>query len=247
VRPNREHSLPVVLSVDEVQRILGCLRLPRYRVCLSTIYTCGLRLQEWLAALGRALPAGRQWPQRPKYLAPYIFRVAISNRRILKVEDGRVPIRVQRRLTRHRLSHHRSPSSAARPVARPCARARSLILKEVNRREQRRCTQTSSPPRGRGRRFPAPVLARAWLPKSGLRQTVTPAAEPPGLACDPPQSRSPRAGWRFTCADGLPLAHPAARFPKRCFALVPKWEYNLAADQHDRLSSTRIMRRLRAA
>jgi site-specific recombinase XerD len=46
VRPNREHTLPVVLSVDEVQRILGCLRLPRYRVCLSTIYTCGLRLQE---------------------------------------------------------------------------------------------------------------------------------------------------------------------------------------------------------
>ena len=46
MRPNREHSLPVVFSVDEVQRILGCLRLPRYRVCLSTIYTCGLRLQE---------------------------------------------------------------------------------------------------------------------------------------------------------------------------------------------------------
>jgi len=64
VRPKREHSLPVVLSVDEVQRILGCLRLPHYRVCLSTIYTCGLRLQEWLAALGRALPAGRRWPQR---------------------------------------------------------------------------------------------------------------------------------------------------------------------------------------
>jgi len=58
VRPNCEHTLPVLLSVDEVQRILGCLRLPRYRVCLSTIYTCGLRLQEWLAALGRALPAG---------------------------------------------------------------------------------------------------------------------------------------------------------------------------------------------
>ena len=55
----------------------------------------------------------------PKYLAPYIFRVAISNRRILRVEDGRVPIRVQRLLMCHRLSHHRSPSSAARPVARP--------------------------------------------------------------------------------------------------------------------------------
>jgi len=215
-------TLPVVLSVDEVQRILGCLRLPRYRVCLSTIYTCGLRLQEWLAALGRALPAGRRWPQRPKYLAPYIFRVAISNRRILRVEGGRVPIRAQRLLTRHGLSHHRSPSSAARPVARPCARAHSLILKEVNRREQRRCTQTGSPPRGRGHRFPAPVLVPAWRPKNRLRRTVTPAGESPGLACDPPQGRSPRAGWRFTCADGLPLAQCAARFPKRCFALIPK-------------------------
>jgi len=45
-RPNREHKLPVVLSVEEVQRILGCLRLPRYRVCLGVIYACGLRLQE---------------------------------------------------------------------------------------------------------------------------------------------------------------------------------------------------------
>jgi integrase/recombinase XerD len=46
VRPRREKKLPVVLSVAEVHRILGCLRRPRYRVCLSTIYSCGLRLQE---------------------------------------------------------------------------------------------------------------------------------------------------------------------------------------------------------
>ena len=50
-----------------------------------------------------------------KYLAPYIFRVAISNRRILKVENG-------------------------------------------------------------------------------LRQTVTPTGESPGLASDPPKNRSPRTG-----------------------------------------------------
>lgn len=46
VRPPREHKLPVVLSREEVGRILGCLRRPHYRVCLSTIYACGLRLQE---------------------------------------------------------------------------------------------------------------------------------------------------------------------------------------------------------
>ena len=102
----------------------------------------------------------------PKYLASNIFRVAISNRRILKVEGGR---------------------------------------------------------------------------------TVTPAGESPGLACDSPQGRSPRTGWRFTCEDGLPLAQSAARSPKRGFALIPKWEYNLVANQYDRLGSTRIMRRLRTA
>jgi integrase/recombinase XerD len=46
VRAPREKKLPVILSFEEVRRILGCVRLPRYRVCLSTIYSCGLRLQE---------------------------------------------------------------------------------------------------------------------------------------------------------------------------------------------------------
>lgn len=46
VRPTRENKLPVVLSVAEVQQLLGCIRKPRYRVCLSTIYACGLRLSE---------------------------------------------------------------------------------------------------------------------------------------------------------------------------------------------------------
>jgi site-specific recombinase XerD len=46
VRPPREKKLPVVLSVEEVDRVLSCLRHPRYRVCLSTIYSCGLRLKE---------------------------------------------------------------------------------------------------------------------------------------------------------------------------------------------------------
>lgn len=46
VRPRREKKLPVVFSVAEVRRILGSIRRPRYRVCLSTIYACGLRLRE---------------------------------------------------------------------------------------------------------------------------------------------------------------------------------------------------------
>lgn len=46
MRPPRERKLPVVLSREEVCRILPLVRLPVYRVCLITIYACGLRLLE---------------------------------------------------------------------------------------------------------------------------------------------------------------------------------------------------------
>ena len=46
VRAPREKKLPVILSLEEVRTILGSARLLSSRVCLSTIYSCGLRLQE---------------------------------------------------------------------------------------------------------------------------------------------------------------------------------------------------------
>jgi site-specific recombinase XerD len=46
VRPQPEHKLPVVLSREEVRRILALIRIPVYRACLTTIYACGLRLLE---------------------------------------------------------------------------------------------------------------------------------------------------------------------------------------------------------
>jgi integrase len=46
VRPKRERRLPVILTREEIQRILKCVRFPIYRVCLLTIYSCGLRLTE---------------------------------------------------------------------------------------------------------------------------------------------------------------------------------------------------------
>jgi integrase/recombinase XerD len=46
VRPPREKKLPTILSVEEARKILSGIRLLRYRVCLSTIFSCGLRLQE---------------------------------------------------------------------------------------------------------------------------------------------------------------------------------------------------------
>lgn len=45
-RPKGENKLPVVLSRDEVWRVLDAVRIAVYRVCLTTIYACGLRLME---------------------------------------------------------------------------------------------------------------------------------------------------------------------------------------------------------
>jgi integrase/recombinase XerD len=46
VRPPREKKLPVILSIKEVRDIFRHVRLLPYRTCLTTIYSCGLRLQE---------------------------------------------------------------------------------------------------------------------------------------------------------------------------------------------------------
>jgi integrase/recombinase XerD len=60
VRPPREQKLPVILSLEEVRRILQAVRLPRYRVCLSTIYSCGLRLQEGTRLQVRDIDSARR-------------------------------------------------------------------------------------------------------------------------------------------------------------------------------------------
>ena len=46
VRAAKHSQLPVVLSRAEVRALLGCVRVPLYRVCLNTIYSCGLRISE---------------------------------------------------------------------------------------------------------------------------------------------------------------------------------------------------------
>jgi site-specific recombinase XerD len=45
-KPRYGKTLPVVLSREEVWRILDEVRIDVYRVCLTTIYGCGLRLME---------------------------------------------------------------------------------------------------------------------------------------------------------------------------------------------------------
>lgn len=46
IRPPIPQKLPIVLSPEEVWRIVEQVRRPQYRVCLSVIAACGLRLLE---------------------------------------------------------------------------------------------------------------------------------------------------------------------------------------------------------
>ena len=46
MRAPQQKRLPVVLSIEEVHRIISLVHFPVYRVCLATIYSCGLRLRE---------------------------------------------------------------------------------------------------------------------------------------------------------------------------------------------------------
>jgi integrase/recombinase XerD len=59
-RPKREARLPVVLSQAEVHRALAAVRTPRYRVCLTLIYACGLRLLEGLRLHVSAVDGARK-------------------------------------------------------------------------------------------------------------------------------------------------------------------------------------------
>jgi site-specific recombinase XerD len=59
VRPAKEKRLPVILTVEEVQRILSAIRLLRYKACLTTIYSCGLRIKEGVHLQVRDIDSSR--------------------------------------------------------------------------------------------------------------------------------------------------------------------------------------------
>jgi len=46
VRPQKEKKQPIILSQSEVYRILASVNQAHYRICLTTIYVCGLRVSE---------------------------------------------------------------------------------------------------------------------------------------------------------------------------------------------------------
>ena len=58
-RANPQFKLPVVLSATEVRRLLAVVPALDHRVCLSLIYTCGLRLGEGLRLEVRDIDAER--------------------------------------------------------------------------------------------------------------------------------------------------------------------------------------------
>ena len=59
VRPPKEKKLPAILSQEEVRQILGRVYQLRYRVCLSTIYACGLRISEGISLQIADIDSGR--------------------------------------------------------------------------------------------------------------------------------------------------------------------------------------------
>ena len=59
VVPRRRRKLPVVLNVDEVRRVLSIIRRPAPRMCLTLIYSCGLRLSEGTHLQIRDIDSGR--------------------------------------------------------------------------------------------------------------------------------------------------------------------------------------------
>ncbi len=60
LRPPKEKKLPVVLSRAEVGSILMRVHRRGYRVCLTTIYACGLRLLEGVRLQVKDIDGGRQ-------------------------------------------------------------------------------------------------------------------------------------------------------------------------------------------
>jgi integrase/recombinase XerD len=71
VRPAPEKKLPVILSFAEVRQLLGRVRLARYKVCLTTIYSCGLRLQEGTNLRVADIDSARLPSVSPAHNAPH--------------------------------------------------------------------------------------------------------------------------------------------------------------------------------
>lgn len=46
IKPKKRKKLPIILSIKEIKKILDKVQNPGYRMCLTMIYSCGLRVSE---------------------------------------------------------------------------------------------------------------------------------------------------------------------------------------------------------
>ena len=46
IRPPKQRRLPSALPEPEIRALLGCVRNPGHKTCLSVMYACGLRISE---------------------------------------------------------------------------------------------------------------------------------------------------------------------------------------------------------
>jgi len=60
-RANPQFKLPVILSANEVRRLLALVPALDHRVCLTTIYSCGLRLGEGVRLQVRDIDSERMF------------------------------------------------------------------------------------------------------------------------------------------------------------------------------------------
>jgi integrase len=103
--------LPLVLSREEVQRVLQAVREPRFATCLSLLYHCGLRISEALALEVADIHGREQTP-----------RLHIRNSKGAK--DRYVPIaRAMVQRLRHWWRVHRHPRFLFPAPAQPWAEA----------------------------------------------------------------------------------------------------------------------------
>ena len=81
--PSEREKLPVVLSVDEVDRLLAALKVTKYRVCFTLVYATGLRIAEACrvetghidAARGVLRVLGKGNKERLVPLSPRLLRI----------------------------------------------------------------------------------------------------------------------------------------------------------------------------
>lgn len=59
IRPPRVRKLPDVLSIEEVKVLLETVRVKKTRMCLKTIYACGLRLSEGRNLISKDIDSSR--------------------------------------------------------------------------------------------------------------------------------------------------------------------------------------------